>query len=124
MDKSLFRIDARRIVIVVDFGVPPGDGLVPVGRRSPPTRVALINESQPDNEPASDFSYEHLRRLEHRLLERVPLLGVGVVAVPHALIVLHTASRELARSRGNRDVNGIGRDNCEMKKLKNLLGTW
>lgn len=77
-------MDARRVVVVVG-GV---DGLVPVGFGAAAALVLLPGGHYAHDEPASDFADEHLGRLEHGLLKGLVLLGVGVVAVTHALVVL------------------------------------
>lgn len=92
LDERVFGVDARRVVVVVvvvvRVRVTVADGLVPVGLGALPAGDLLVGGHQPDDEPAADLADEHLRRLQHGLLEGPAVLGVGVVAVPHALVVL------------------------------------
>lgn len=86
--ERVFRVDARGIVRVRVVAV--AHGLVPVGAGAVllPGHEALVRLHQADDEPASDLADEHLRRLQHGLLEGPAVLGVGVVAVPDALVIL------------------------------------
>lgn len=93
----MLRVYARGVIGIgfgIGFVVDRIDGLVPGGLLLAVGDVAPVDGHEADDEPAADFADEHLCGLQHRLLELLPFLEVGIVAVAHALVVLWKVAEE------------------------------